>query len=329
MGTVRAGSLVVEKGAKAKKILRVFSMAGGDSGIPVVVINGVEDGPVVNLHAGIHGDEFEGIRAIWKLVEQIEPRNLSGAIIATPIVHLAAYAAGTRESPIDGKNLARVFPGDPSGTATDKLAHFFFNEIILKSDYALGLHSGGFRYKFHPVVEYYSGIKREVEEKTKTIAEAFAIGPFNIIQRLPVPPINVTCTYAASQHDIPSIEPEMWGEGRCNPENVGEYADSVLNVLRHLNMIKDGEQKTSPKIDHVEGAWVLAKNGGLFVPNVKIRDTVSKDQNVAVIKNDFGETIEEVKASADGFVSVMRTFSMIRPGDWAVQIVWPVKQKME
>jgi predicted deacylase len=326
MKTLRIGSLKAERETQAKGLLHVFHMAGGDDArIPAVVINGRGEGPVVNLHAGIHGDEYEGVAAIWKIVEQIKPRHLSGALVATPIVHLAAFAAGTRESPIDGKNLARVFPGDPTGTSTDRLASFFFNEVIMKCDYALGLHSGGFRYKFHPLVEYYSGIRSDVEEKARQMAEAFAIGPFTIVQPLRVPKVNVTCTYAASQNNIPSIEPEMWGEGRCDAVNVDEYVASTLNVLTHLGMIEGEQVKSSSQVDHVEGNWVLANNGGLFAAEVKIHDKVSRNQRLGVIRNDFGEIVEEVRADADGFVGAMRTFAMIRPGDWAVLIMKPTK----
>jgi uncharacterized protein len=326
---LRVGNLNANPGEKVLGNLQVLNMAGGyDVRLPAFLINGENDGPIINLHAGIHGDEFEGIRAIWKIAEEIRPKDLSGAIIATPIVHVAAYNAGFRESPVDGKNLARVFPGDPSGTTTDRLAHYFFNEVILKSEYTLGLHSGGFRYKFHPLVEYYHGGKREVEDKARSVSQAFAIGPFDIIERLSVPPRNITATYAASMNGIAGVEPEMWGEGRAIPEHVEQYADSVANSLLHLGMINESNERAKriasrekPKADHVEGNWVLAKSGGLFVSDVNIRETVEKDQLVGRILDDFGKLREEVRAPVSGFVGAMRTFSMIRPGDWGVLVL--------
>ena len=94
--TLRVGDLVAEAGKKTQGSLRVLPIAGyWDARLPTILINGKQNGPVVNLHAGIHGDEFEGIRAIWQVAEQLRPENLSGAIIATPIVNTSAYAAGT------------------------------------------------------------------------------------------------------------------------------------------------------------------------------------------------------------------------------------------
>ena len=240
MGTLKIDSVVADAGTVTEGSPHVCQMAGGtEVRIPFILVNGIQDGPTVNLHAGIHGDEFEGINAIWRIARDMKPKDLSGAIIATPIVHMAAYAAGTRESPIDGKNLARVFPGDSAGTATDKLAHYFFNQVVLRSDYVLGLHSGGVRYRFHPLVEYYRGVARSVDEKSKAMAEAFSAGPFNIIQEIPTPAQIKTCSSESSKHGIPTLEPEMWGEGRCLKEHVDQYVDSVMKVLEHLNMIRN------------------------------------------------------------------------------------------
>ena len=321
MKTLGIGDLTAEAGTKTQGSLHVIPLAGNwDARIPTILINGRKDGPIVNLHAGIHGDEFEGIRAIWQIAEQLRPDDLSGAIIATPIVNSAAYAAGMRESAIDGKNLARVFPGDPKGTSSDKLAHFFFQEVILKSDYTLGLHSGGLRYRFHPLVEYYHGVKKDVEERAKAAAEAFAVGPFTVIQRISIPPADVTCTYEASRNGVAAIEPEMWGEGRCLEEHVEQYVSSVMNVLSHLKMIRAQERITPSKVDLAEGRWVLANSGGLFVPSVKIRDNVTEGQKVGAIKDDLGAVIEEVNAPATGFIGALRTFPMIQPGDRAVMV---------
>ena len=329
MRTLRVGNMMAEPGTKIKGSLHVLSMAGdSDTKIPVTLINGKQDGPVLNLHAGIHGDEYEGIRAIWEISEKIDPEKLAGSIIATPIVHTAAYAAGTRESPIDGKNLARVFPGDKNGTSTDRLAHFFFHEVVLKSTYMIGLHSGGYRYKFHPLVEYYHGIEKDLEKKEYEMAKAFAIGPFNIIQRLPVEATNITCTFAASQNGVAAIEPEMWGEGRCVPEHVTQYENSIFSVMEHLDMIGDGRGKElgveTRQVRHVEGEWILANSGGLFIPSVDIMNPVKKGQRVGITVDDFGSVVEEMISPTDGFVGALRTFPMIRPGDWGVLVERPI-----
>jgi predicted deacylase len=326
MESIKIGEIVAAPDEAQQGLIKVFRLAdGAKADIPTFVINGKKDGPVVNVHAAIHGDEYEGIEAAWRLVERIKPSKLSGAIVVTPIVNLAAYGAGTRESPIDGKNLARVFPGDKSGTATDKIAYTFFNEVVLKCDYVIGLHSGGFRNRFHPLIEYYEGFDPEVGRKAKAAAQAFCVGPFDIMQRIGNPPRNVTCTSEASRHGIPGIEGEMWGEGRCVDEHAEQYAAATVRVLESLGMVGNDtlsafRREKKSRVRHCEGEWVTAKNGGLFLPDVEFEDTVTKGQKVGVVKGERGEVIEAVVASATGFIGAIHTFPMVRPGDGTVMI---------
>jgi len=326
MKSIRIGEVVAEPGEARQGLVRVFRLADGTrADIPTSVINGKREGPVVNVHAAIHGDEYEGIEAAWRLAERIKPGMLSGALVVTPIVHLAAYAAGTRESPVDGKNLARVFPGDRTGTATDRIAHSFFNEVVLKCDYVIGLHSGGFRNRFHPLIEYYEGFDAEVGKKAKAAAQAFCVGPFDIMQRIGNPPRNVTCTSEASRHGIPGIEGEMWGEGRCVDEHAEQYASATANTLRSLGMVSDdalslfvGQKRR--RVRHCEGEWVTAGDGGLFLPSVGIEDEVTEGQELGVIKGERGEALERVVAPSAGFIGAVHTFPMVRPGDGTVMI---------
>ena len=45
-----------------------------------------------------------------------------GRLRLVPVAHEAAHVASLRSSPIDGRNLARTFPGDPAGEPTERLA---------------------------------------------------------------------------------------------------------------------------------------------------------------------------------------------------------------
>src|SRR6478609_261792 len=60
--------------------------------IPVVTIaNG--DGPTVLVSGGTHGDEYEGQIAALRLVAEIEPAQVSGRIIAIPVISTEASQA--------------------------------------------------------------------------------------------------------------------------------------------------------------------------------------------------------------------------------------------
>ena len=136
------------------------------------------------------------------------------------------------------------------------------------------------------------------------------------------PPKNITCTSEASRHGIPGIEGEMWGEGRCPEESAEQYAEAVMSVFDHLGMLvgKGSDAPRERRIRHVESMDVQVDGGGFFVPSVRLEDDVVKDQRIGVIKAESGEITETVETPVSGFVAAIRTFPMIRPGEWAVRV---------
>ena len=65
----------------------------------------------------------------------------SGAVVRNALLN--ATEGGTRKSPIDNLNLARVFPGNQDGTITERIAHFISKQLIDKSSFLIDLHSSG------------------------------------------------------------------------------------------------------------------------------------------------------------------------------------------
>ncbi|MEJ7709086.1 MAG: succinylglutamate desuccinylase/aspartoacylase family protein [Pyrinomonadaceae bacterium] len=78
--------------------------------LPLLICRGVSPGRRLVAVAGIHGDEYEGMQAVWKAFRALDPAMMRGDFIGIPVAHVAAYEAATRESPLDRKNLARSFP---------------------------------------------------------------------------------------------------------------------------------------------------------------------------------------------------------------------------
>ena len=125
-----------------------------DAALPLLVVRGEREGPVLAVSAAVHGDEYEGVRAIFEVFDLLDPAELSGTPLAMPVVNGAAHRACTRTNPADSLNLARVFPGDPQGTITQRIAHTFGCEVIAKADFYLDLHSGGVRYAMPSIAGY-------------------------------------------------------------------------------------------------------------------------------------------------------------------------------
>ena len=53
-------------------------------GIPLIIVNGIEDGPVLCVDAGVHGDEDDGQEAIRRVLADIDPATLRGTLVGIP-----------------------------------------------------------------------------------------------------------------------------------------------------------------------------------------------------------------------------------------------------
>lgn len=111
--------LTVERGTKLRTMLPV---PGTDIEIPLTIINGAHDGATLLVTAGIHGGEYPGIAAAMELGRELDPQDICGSLIMLHPVNIQGFWA-RREFivPEDGKNLNRVFPGNPQGTLSEKL----------------------------------------------------------------------------------------------------------------------------------------------------------------------------------------------------------------
>ena len=111
------------RGAKQSAWLDIAGRAdGGNWRLPLLTVIGAETGPTLLVLAGVHGDEYEGIAAIPQVYRAIKAQDLRGRLIMAPICNMPAYEALQRSSPVDGLNLARVFPGDVDGSITRQIA---------------------------------------------------------------------------------------------------------------------------------------------------------------------------------------------------------------
>ncbi|MFM7113291.1 MAG: succinylglutamate desuccinylase/aspartoacylase family protein, partial [Planctomycetota bacterium] len=89
--------------------------------VPIAVVNGGR-GPTTLVMAGNHGDEYPGQVAVMRLMRELRAESVKGRLILIPTLTMPAAKAGTRLSPLDGKNFNRSFPGVEDGTPCESLA---------------------------------------------------------------------------------------------------------------------------------------------------------------------------------------------------------------
>ena len=125
------GDLKVAPGESKSGFLSIEEKDGLGTFIPVTVINGASRGKVLALVAGVHGYEYPPILALYRLKKLIDPASLSGTLILVHIANLPGFKKRIiYYNPYDWKNLNRVFPGNPQGSISERIAHVLKEEVI-------------------------------------------------------------------------------------------------------------------------------------------------------------------------------------------------------
>jgi predicted deacylase len=83
----------------------------------------------------MHGTEMTGTEVIRRLLREVlTPAELRANIVAVPILSPLAYQAQLMNTPQDGYNLNRVFPGKPKMFLSHRLAHLIFHGLLRPCD---------------------------------------------------------------------------------------------------------------------------------------------------------------------------------------------------
>ena len=197
----------------------------GSLSIPVLAVKGAGQGKTLVATAGVHGDEYEGMEAIYRTFEALDPSNLSGTFVAVPVVTLPAFWQATRSNPVDGLNMARIFPGSPSGSMSERLAALMLEMVFRHADLYIDLHSSGRNNAMMTLVGYASFGRQA--ETARAAAECF--GAPMIWEHPKVSP-GRTLTETLKL-EIPSLYTEARGGGRAHPDDVDCYTLGLANLL--------------------------------------------------------------------------------------------------
>lgn len=307
------GDLKVKRGEKGQGYLPVAARGDGSSiPLPLLVVNGLHQGPTFVVSGGVHGDEYEGPEAVQRLWRQLDPGKLRGVFLGVPVVNVPAFEVGMRKSPIDHLNMNRIFPGRQNGFISERIAYLFFNEIVLKADCFLDLHAGGNAFAMAPMVIYLETGDDEFRARELAVAKAAGVDLLWKGRGLWASP-----HVEAVKRGIPAILAEIGQEGRCSQPLVELSQRTALNLMRYLGMV-EGSPQLPEKWTIVEGTYMHSQVGGSFHPRAQLREAVRQGDVVGIVTDLFGEVLETIKAPYDGIICSIRTFPSIRPGEWTV-----------
>jgi predicted deacylase len=135
-------------------------------------------------------------------------------------------------------------------------------------------------------------------------------GLFPVDQIMKDPGLPGTLEYSLVKAGIPAVTTELGGPRGFVAEMVQLGVDGNANVLAYYGVVPGPVGKTAADMNAFVGddlESVLAVAGGYVTLSVKVNDTVTKGQKIAVQRNGFGDIVAEYVSPADGRVAIVGT----------------------
>lgn len=207
--------------------------SGAELRLPMHTVQGAHPGPTLGLSAAIHGNEvFPSNGVIQRILEQLDPAELSGTVVAIPILNPPAFAEKSRQTPADGMNLNDAFHAhDPNGhpepvkSVSIQIADVITREFLSRLNHLIDFHSGGDNHSVH-MIEFTD------DPVSTSMARAFNMPILLRDVWMPGQMWTMAETFGVS-----TIVAELGGNGTLYDEWVARGVAGTVNVMRRLGML--------------------------------------------------------------------------------------------
>lgn len=299
------GTAVARKGELGKGVIKGIELVNNTSiDIPVLVMNGAKEGPVLLLMSTQHGIEIQGIEVILKVIrEKLDPKKLRGAVIGIPVGNPLAYMHHQYLSWIDNLDVGAVRADNPTGNTTERLASILWTQAWSKADLIVNLHCNT-----RPDSLIYQSINignPKTREKLIKLAEAFCVT--TMVSETPVrDDAPATLGILAARKGVPVILEELIDGRWISEPSTSAGVRGVLNVMKVFDMIdgKSEAQKGFPIVPGMNrGAGVIRANRGGLIRFFKTPgDPIKQGEIIGEIYDLYGEVLEQIKMPVNGYV---------------------------
>lgn len=292
------------------KVHRLVAVPGTELYFPETIIYGAKDGGNVTVSAGVHSREYIGIEAVNRLAAELKPEHICGELHLIHALNRSGFISRSPEVfPEDGLNLNRIFPGDPDGSQTQRLAAFLNDSVISRSDAIIDLHSGSFFESLIPHVYFHGAAEPSVCAASQALARRCDV-PYIVKS------IEKKSFYSwAGQRGVPAIILERGGCGLWSEKETLEDIYDVKNMLRYLGILADETAPAEFEARCFEDAcYENAPCSGCWYPAVSAGDRVRQGEVLGEIRDFFGNTLFVSRAEGAGAVLYLAASLAIEKG---------------
>jgi predicted deacylase len=276
----------------------------------VKVFSGDEDGPVLLLTGGMHGDEINGVEIIRRMIADNLLDIKNGSVIAIPLVNIYGFIHQERYSS-DGKDINRSFPGSKQGSLARQVANTLMEKIIPQIDCGVDCHAGGSERSNYPQIR----CSLEFEENKK-LARAFA-APVTLHS----PFLDQSFRKAAHEKGKQVLVYETGETHRFDDFGIQQGINGILRLMQNLGMRDDAPAPEATTVYHKK-TWVRARGAGLYHHKATLGDKIEKGQILGHISDLYGKEWLAIKSPHKGRIIGINNGPVIYKGDALLHIAY-------
>jgi uncharacterized protein len=311
------GTATAAPGQKSTGYLEVPVGVDAAISMPVIVINGGKPGPVLALVSGAHGTEYTSIIAVEKLINLLDPAQITGTIILVPLVNVQSFEQKVPHlNPIDNKSMNRFYPGKADGTQTERASFLITKQVVDRCDYLIDYHGGDLDENLRPYA-YWAPTGKEIQDGiSKKMVLAFGLDHIIIWRDRPT---DLSATRyldnTSTARGKPSIVVEAGYAGTVEADDVALLVNGTLSTMRALKMLSGDPRPIENPVWLDKVVDVLSDGPGIWYPLVKRGTYVQEGMKIGFVTDYFGEVILEARAPISGVILHINAVPSLKKGD--------------
>lgn len=269
--------------------------------------------PTVAIVAGLHGYELTGLHAVNMLANllRMQPPR-SGTVYLLPLVNTFGADEARKRWPFDDQDINRAFPGDPGGTAVQRIAHALLEAS--DAEVCVDVHSGA------PHVRELPHVRVPLSGPEVELARQMGLP---VVWRRPGDRLDATGLIGAwRQAGRRALLVEGGRGSSLDTEHSATLARGLGALLCHLGVVGTGKGPgTIADVTHSQVETHRAEVGGFFVPDVKVGQLVKAGHLLGHLQAPVGgEHLAEIRSGRNGIVMSLRAYPMVHSQELLVRV---------
>lgn len=271
---------------------------------------------ILSIVSGLQGDHLNGMflssrlsQFLDSVVEGIDPNyTLKGQVISFPVANLNAIQSGSKLWPYDGMDMDLAFPGNPQGETTEALASAIYSHTA-DSYWGILLQSAAPHYEDAPHIQ-----TLKLDGRIKKLSRDLKIETVRKLNETS----GVSLFHQWQARDIVAVTLSAGSPRTLNIQQCETLFQGIVNFMVAEGILKDRrkikpEENTKPQLYQAENeVAILTSTAGMFLKEVKVGTTVQTGQKIGEIRDIYsGKRLEEVTATADGFLVTLRQYPIV------------------